>query len=112
MPSGRSTSFRALAAEPARQNANGTYVIEATVAYVEYKHSRTDGRCYVALILGLLPVPDLGLWRPLGNNIIEMTSTPWPNKCNDCKDMCGIIMLQLTMSRNVAATQTVTTFCP
>ena len=25
-------------------------------------------------------VPDLGLWRPLGNNIIENTSTPWPNK--------------------------------
>ena len=48
----------------------------------------------------------------LGNNIIEKTSTPWPNKFNDCKDMCGIIMLQLTMSRNVAATQTVTTFCP
>ena len=52
-------------------------------------------------------MPDLGLWRPLGNNIIEKTSTPWPNKFNDCKDMCGIIMLQLTMSRNVAATQTV-----
>ena len=32
-------------------------------------------------------VPDLGLWRPLGNNIIEKTSTPWPNKFNDCKDM-------------------------
>ena len=59
-----------------------------------------------------LPVPDLGLWRPLGNNIIEKTSTPWPNKFNDCKDMCGIIILQLTMSRNVAATQTVTTVCP
>ena len=57
-------------------------------------------------------MPDLGLWRPLGNNIIENTSTPWLNKFNDCKDMCGIIMLQLTMSRNVAATQTVTTFCP
>ena len=52
-------------------------------------------------------MPDLGLWRPLGNTIIEKTYTPWPNKCNDCKDMCGIIMLQLTMSRNVAATQTV-----
>ena len=49
-------------------------------------------------------VPDLGLWRPLGNNIIENSSTPWPNKFNDCKDMCGIIMLQLTMSPNVAAT--------
>ena len=59
-----------------------------------------------------LSVPDLGLWRPLDNNITENTSTPWPNKFNDCKDMCGIIMLQLTMSRNVAATQTVTTFCP
>ena len=58
------------------------------------------------------PVPDLGLWRPLGNNIIENTSTPWPNKFNDCKDMCGIIMLQLTMSRNVAATQTVIIVCP
>ena len=57
-------------------------------------------------------VPDLGLWRPLVNNIIEKTSTPWPNKFNDCKDMCGIIILQLTMSRNVAATQTVTTCCP
>ena len=34
------------------------------------------------------------------------------NKFNDCKDICGIIMLQLTMSRNVAATQTVTSFCP
>ena len=64
----------------------------------------SDLRCW--------PVPDLGLWMPLGNNIIENTSTPWPNKFNDCKDMCGIIMLQLTMSRNVAATQTVTTFCP
>ena len=31
-----------------------------------------------------LSVPDLGLWRPLGNNIIENTSTPWPNKFNDC----------------------------
>ena len=58
------------------------------------------------------PVPDLGLWRPLGNNIIEKTSTPLANKFNDCKDMCGLIMLQLTMSRNVAATQTVTTCCP
>ena len=48
-------------------------------------------------------VPDLGLWRPLGNNIIENTSTPWPNKFNDCNDMCGIIMLQLTMSPNLAA---------
>ena len=60
----------------------------------------------------LYAVPDLGLWRPLGNNIIENTSTPWSNKFNDCKDICGIIMVQLTMSRNVAATQTVTIFCP
>ena len=61
----------------------------------------------------LLTVPDLGLWRPLGNFFfIEKTSTPWPNQFNDCSDMCGIIMLQLTMSRNVAATQTVTTCCP
>ena len=29
VPSGRSTSCRALAAEPVRQNANGTYDIEA-----------------------------------------------------------------------------------
>ena len=29
VPSRRSTSFRALAAEPVRQNANGTYAIEA-----------------------------------------------------------------------------------
>ena len=56
-------------------------------------------------------VPDVGLWMPLGNNIIEKTSTSWPNKFNDCKDMCSIIMLQLTMSRNVAATQSVTTLC-
>ena len=35
-------------------------------------------------------VPDFGLWRPLGNNIIEKTSTPWPNKFNDCKDICGM----------------------
>ena len=59
----------------------------------------------MALSLDLVfTVPNLGLWRPLGNNIIEKTSTPWPNKFNDCKDMCGIIILQLTMSRNVAAT--------
>ena len=64
MPSRRSTSCRALAAEPVRQNANGTYDIlskqtrKATMAYVEYKHSRTVGlqylSCYGALILGLL----------------------------------------------------------
>ena len=63
VPSGRRTARRALAAEPVRQNANGTYDIlskqtrKATVAYVEYKHSRTVGlqyrSCYVALILGL-----------------------------------------------------------
>ena len=58
-------------------------------------------------------MPDLGLWRPLGNTIIENTSTPWPNTFNDCKDMCGIIMLQLKChGTNVAAKQTVTTFCP
>ena len=38
VPSGRSTPCRALAAEPVRQNANGTYAIEANreshVAYV------------------------------------------------------------------------------
>ena len=62
MASGRSTSCRALAAEPVRQNANGTYDIEANTeshrGYVEYKHSRIEGlqylSCYVALILGLL----------------------------------------------------------
>ena len=63
MSSGRSTSCRALAAEPVRQNANGTYDMlskqrrKATVTYVEYKHSRTVGlqylSCNVALILGL-----------------------------------------------------------
>ena len=35
VPSGRSISCRALSAEPVRQNANGTYDIEANVAYVE-----------------------------------------------------------------------------
>ena len=54
MPSGRSTSCRALAAEQVRQNANGTYDIEANTE----SHSRTVGlqyiSCYVALILGLL----------------------------------------------------------
>ena len=25
----------------------------------------------------VFPVPDLGLWRPLGNNVIEKSSTSW-----------------------------------
>ena len=60
MPSGRSTSCRALAAEPVRQNSNGTYYIEvnreshvAYVCMVEYKYSRS---CYVALIVGFLTI--------------------------------------------------------
>ena len=68
MPSGRSTSCIALAAEPVRQHANGTYIPsmlskqtgKAIVAYVKYKYSRTVGlqymSCYVALILGLLTI--------------------------------------------------------
>ena len=38
----------------------------------------------LVLWLWLGSVPDLGLWRPLGNNIREKTSTPWPNTFNDC----------------------------
>ena len=58
VPSGRSTSCRALAAEPVWQNANGTYDIEANgkprgLRLVEYKYSRSY---YVALILGLLTI--------------------------------------------------------
>ena len=55
MPSGRSTSCRALAAEPVRQNANGTYDMKQTgkATLVEYKYSRS---CYVPLILGLLTI--------------------------------------------------------
>ena len=52
MGAGQSTSCRALAAEPVRQNTNGMYDIEATrkatVAYVEYKHSRTVGLKYTS----------------------------------------------------------------
>ena len=62
MPSGRSTSS-AFAAEPVRENANGTLRMiskqtrKANMAYVEYKHSRTVGlqlylSCYVTLSLG------------------------------------------------------------
>ena len=32
-------------------------------------------------------VPDLGLWRPLGNNVIEKSSTTWAYQLNDCKNM-------------------------
>ena len=46
--------------------------------------------------------PDLGLWRPLGNNVIEYSSTSRAYQLNDCKNMHSI-MLQLEMSRNVAA---------
>ena len=48
------------------------------------------------------PAPDLGLWRPLGNNVIENSSTSRAYQLNDCKNMHSII-LQLKMSRNVAA---------
>ena len=63
MPFGRSPSCRALSAEPVRGKMQMARMIskqtrKATVAYVEYKHSRTVGlqylSCYVALILGLL----------------------------------------------------------
>ena len=67
MPSGRSTSCRALAAEPVRQTqmARRPSMIskqagKAIVAYVKYKYSRTVGlqyiSCYVALILGSLTI--------------------------------------------------------
>ena len=46
--------------------------------------------------------PDLGLWRPLGNNVIENSSTSRAYQLNDCKNMHSI-MLQFKMSRNVAA---------
>ena len=46
--------------------------------------------------------PDLGLWRPLGNNVIENSSTSRAYQLNDCKNMHSI-MFQLKMSRNVAA---------
>ena len=32
------------------------------------------------------PVPDLGLWRPLGNNVIEKSSTSWAYQLNDFKN--------------------------
>ena len=50
MPSGRSTSCRALAAEPVRQNANGTYDIEANrESHVAYVWLNTSIRAVVML---------------------------------------------------------------
>ena len=51
MPSGRSTSScRALAAEPVRQNANGTYDIEANrESHVAYVWLNTSIRAVVML---------------------------------------------------------------
>ena len=49
-PSGRSTSCRALAAEPVRQNANGTYDIEANrESHVAYVWLKTSIRAVVML---------------------------------------------------------------
>ena len=66
MPSGRSTSCRALAAEPVRQKCKWHVRViskqtgKAIVVYVEYKYSRTVGlqyiSCYVALTLVFLIV--------------------------------------------------------
>ena len=53
-------------------------------------------------IVTIEAAPDLGLWRPLGNNVIENSSTSRAYQLNDCKNMHSI-MLQLEMSRNVAA---------
>ena len=50
----------------------------------------------------LSAAPDLGLWRPLGNNVIENSSTSRAYQLNDCQNMHSI-MLQLKMSWNVAA---------
>ena len=50
VPSGRSTSCRALAAEPVRQNANGTYDIEANrESHVAYVWLNTSIRAVVML---------------------------------------------------------------
>ena len=69
MPSGRSTSCRALAAEPVRQNANGTYDIDANreshrgQRWLQNTSIRVPGTvglqyisCYVALHLGVLTI--------------------------------------------------------
>ena len=39
---------------------------------------------------GIGSVPELGLWRPLGNTIIENTSLSWWYQFNDFKNMRGI----------------------
>ena len=66
-----------------------------------YVHGEGQHQCETARTI-CEPAPDLGLWRPLGNNVIENSSTSRAYQLNDCKNMHSI-MLRLKMSRNVAA---------
>ena len=58
----------------------GPYVVYSPPMVVIAWYDSNPGCCScstfdVSELVSLTPVPDLGLWRPLGNNVIEKSST-------------------------------------